>query len=109
MKDQEYKDALLIAIDDYPKFKPLRKKILKFIIGCWVNGVSTIKPIKVAEIFDIKAKSTVYGHLKALKKDGILTSPDEGEEQFTTFRLNRARADDILAAYSTKKDYLKKI
>lgn len=108
MNDHEYKEALLIAIDDYPKFKPLRKNILKFIIGCWVNGVSTIKPLDLVKKFNT-TKTTVYAHLRALKKDGIVISPDEGEDQFTTFRLNRIRADDILAAYSTKKDYLKRI
>lgn len=105
MKDKE---LLLEAIDDYPKFKPLRKKILKLIIGCWANGVSTIAPQVLVKELNI-TKSTAYTHLKALKKDGIIISPDEGEEQFTTFRLNQIRADDIIAAYSMKKDYLKKI
>lgn len=110
MKDQEkeFKESLLIAIDDYPKFKPLRKKILKRIIGGWANGVSIIAAREFIKEFNV-TKTTIYAHLKALKKDGIVISPDEGEEQFTTFRLNRIRADDILAAHSAKNHFLKKI
>jgi DNA-binding transcriptional ArsR family regulator len=105
MKDKE---LLLKAVEDYPKYKSLRKKILKLIIGCSLNGISTISPSELVKELNI-TKSTAYSHLKALKKDGIIISPDEGEEQFTTFRLNQMKADDIIAIYSMKKDYLKKI
>lgn len=108
MKDQEYKELLSIAIDDYPKFKSLRKQILKIIIGCSVNGIAIISPQTLVKELNT-TKTTIYFHLKALKKDGIIISPDEGNEQFTTFRLNRMMADDILAAYTIKKNYLKKI
>ncbi len=104
MKDKE---LLLEAIDDYPKFRPLRKTILKLIVGCSVNGVSIIAPRALFDKLKI-SKSTAYLHLKALKKDGIIISPEEGEERFTTFRLNQIRADDIVAAYSTKKDHFQK-
>ena len=104
MKDKE---LLLKAIDNYDVYTPKQREILKTLIGISVNDIAIITPRELIKLLNT-TKATVYYSLTRLKEDEIIISQNGEKEQFSTYRLNNTKLDDILTIYKRKTEYFKK-
>ena len=93
------KELLLEAIDNYSEYTLKQKELLTILVKLAIEDIVVITPIEIGKQMNV-TKGTVYFHLKALEKDGVISAI---ADRMNKFRLNIPRLNYILQNHENKK------